>query len=112
MTGQISWIRAARKDFEKFPQSVQERMIEVLDLVSEGHDASNTKPLSNLGSGVCEITVAYRTDAYRTVYALKLDDDVWVIHAFKKKSNMGIKTPKPDIDLIKQRIKRLKETLG
>jgi phage-related protein len=106
MTGQISWIRVARKDFEKFSQSVQERMIEVLALLSEGHDASNTKPLSNLGSGVCEITVAYRT-----VYALKLDDDVWVIHAFKKKSNKGIKTPKPDIDLIKQRIKGLKETL-
>ncbi len=31
--------------------------IEVLDLVSEGHDASNTKPMSNLGSGICEITV-------------------------------------------------------
>ncbi len=112
MTQQISWVHAARKDFEKFSQSAQERMIEVLDLVSEGHDASDTKPMTSLGSGVCEISVSYRTDAYRTVYALKLGDDVWVIHAFKKKSNKGSKTPKPDIDLIKQRIKRLKETLG
>jgi len=112
MTGQISWVRAARKDFEKFPQSVQERMIEVLDLVSEGHHASDTKPMTGLGSGVWEISVSYRTDAYRTVYVLKLGDDVWVIHAFKKKSNKGIKTPKADIDLIKQRIKRLKEILG
>ena len=112
MTRQISWVRAARKDFEKFPQSVQGRTIEVLDLVSEGHDASDTKPMTSLGAGVCEISVSSRTDAYRTVYALKLGDDVWVIHAFKKKSNKGIKTPKPDIDLINQRIKRLKETLG
>ena len=40
MTRQISWVRAARKDFEKFPQSVQERMIEVLDLVSGGSFAA------------------------------------------------------------------------
>ena len=102
MTRQISWVRAARRDFKKFPQSVQERIIEVLDLVSEGHDASDTKPMTSLGSGVCEISVSYRTDAYRTVYALKLGDDVWVIHAFKKKSQQ---IKKSDLKLAERRKK-------
>ena len=47
----------------------------------------------------------------RVVYALQLGDDIWVVHAFQKKSKKGIATPKPDIDLVKKRIKRLKEQL-
>ena len=34
-----------------------------------------------------------------------------VVHAFQKKSTQGIKTPKHEIDLIKDRLKRLKEML-
>lgn len=51
-------------------------------------------------------------DAYRVVYALLLGEDVWVIHAFQKKSTRGIKTPKRELDLIADRIQRLKEVLS
>jgi phage-related protein len=34
-----------------------------------------------------------------------------VIHAFQKKSTKGIRTPKHEIDLIRDRLKRLKEML-
>jgi phage-related protein len=44
-------------------------------------------------------------------YALQLGDEVWVVHAFQKKSKSGITTPKAEIDLINERIKRLKEVL-
>jgi phage-related protein len=33
------------------------------------------------------------------------------VHAFQKKSKTGIKTPKAEIDLIEERLKRLKEAL-
>jgi hypothetical protein len=36
---------------------------------------------------------------------------IWVVHAFQKKSTRGIETPKHEIDLVKARIKRLKEIL-
>ena len=58
-----------------------------------------------------EIALAYRGDAYRTVYALRFDADIWVIHAFQKKSRQGRETPQSEIDLIRERIKRLKEAL-
>jgi len=45
------------------------------------------------------------------VYAVQLGDDLWVVHAFQKKSTHGIKTPLREIDLIKDRLKRLKEML-
>jgi phage-related protein len=46
------------------------------------------------------------------VYALQIGDEIWVIHAFQKKSTSGIKTAKADIDLIHARLKRLRERLG
>jgi phage-related protein len=42
---------------------------------------------------------------------VSIGDDLWVVHAFQKKSKTGIKTPKAEIDLIGQRLKRLKEML-
>jgi len=42
---------------------------------------------------------------------VQLAEEIWVIHAFQKKSTQGIKTPKREIDLIKDRLKRLKEML-
>jgi phage-related protein len=45
------------------------------------------------------------------VYAVQLAEELWVIHAFQKKSKQGVKTPKSEIDLVKSRLKRLKEAL-
>jgi phage-related protein len=42
---------------------------------------------------------------------VQLSDDIWVIHAFQKKSTQGIRTPKHEIDLVKERLKKLKELL-
>jgi phage-related protein len=73
--------------------------------------ADIAKPLHGFGSGVLEIALAHRGDAFRVVYAILLADEIWVIHAFQKKSKQGAKTPKHEIDLVKDRLKRLKETL-
>jgi phage-related protein len=43
---------------------------------------------------------------------VQLGDDLWVIHAFQKKATQGIKTPKHEIELIGERVKRLEEALG
>ena len=67
--------------------------------------------MKGLGFGVFEIAPKYRTDAYRAVYALQIAGDIWVIHAFQKKAPKGIKTPRKDVDLIKQRLKRLQKEL-
>jgi phage-related protein len=50
-------------------------------------------------------------NAFRTIYAVRLGASLWVIDAFQKKSKSGIKTPQADVARIKERIKRLKETL-
>ncbi len=82
-----------------------------LTVAAEGRKADIAKPLKGFGSGVFEVALKYRTDAYRTVYALHLGGQLWVLHAFQKKAKHGIKTPKKDIDLIHERLKRLKKEL-
>ncbi len=42
---------------------------------------------------------------YRVAYTVKIADGVYVLHCFQKKASVGIVTPKPDIDLIRERLK-------
>ena len=36
--------------------------------------------------------------------AVELAEEVWVVHAFPKKSTQGIKTPQRQIDVVKNRL--------
>ena len=69
--------------------------------VGEKHD--KTKPLKGF-SGVMEIVSDFRTDTYRTVYAVKLGTKLYVLHAYQKKSKRGIAVPKRQIGLIRRRL--------
>lgn len=82
-----------------------------LTIAAEGGKADIAKPMHGMGSGVFEIALLFRGDAFRAVYAVQFSEDIWVLHAFQKKSRQGIQTPKREVDLIKERLKRLKEIL-
>ena len=110
-TRPISWISAARKEFERFPAGAQEICLAALTVAAEGGRADIAKPLKGFGSGVMEIALPYRGNAFRVVYAVLIGADVWVVHAFQKKSTHGIKTPRHELELIDARLKRLKEML-
>ncbi len=83
-TRPISWIKAARKDFEKFPVEAQDSCLAALADAVEGGKSEFAKPLHGLGTGVMEIALPYRGNAFRVVYALQLADAIWVVHAFQK----------------------------
>ena len=108
---QLSWVKAARKEFEKFPLGARREIEIALTLAAEGRKADTAKHVKGLGSGVFEIALAYRSDAYRVVYAVQIGEAIWVVHAFQKKSKTGLKTPKAEINVIRTRLKRLKEML-
>lgn len=107
----ISWIKAARRDFEEFPDDVQSDMLDALTVAAGGDMSGKAKPFKGVEGGVFEIALKHRGDAFRTLYAVKIDVDIWVIHAFQKKSKSGIKTPQVEVDVIRERLKRLKEAL-
>jgi phage-related protein len=111
-TRPVSWIKAARKEFEEFPEGAQSICLVALTIVAEGGKPDIAKPLHGMGSGVFEIALRFRGDAFRVVYAVQLGPDIWVVHAFQKKSRSGIRTPKQVMDLVRDRLRRLREMLG
>jgi phage-related protein len=110
-TRPIQWIKAARKDFEDFPQGARDDLLDALTAVADGGHPSIAKPLTGLGSGVLELALKHRGDAFRLVYAPQIGADIWVVHAFQKKSKSGIATPRQEIDLVRERLRRLREAL-
>ncbi|MBL29335.1 MAG: hypothetical protein CMM50_17530 [Rhodospirillaceae bacterium] len=110
-TRPIGWVKAARKGFEAFPKAVQDRIASALTIAAEGGKADIAKPLKGMGAGAFEISVRYRSDAFRAVYVTEIAGSLWVVHAFQKKSKVGIKTPEREIDLIHDRLKRLRDEL-
>jgi len=107
----VSWIKAARREFEQFPEDVQSDVRDALTLAAEGQMSGKAKPFKGVEGGAFEIALRHRGDAFRAIYAVKIDVDIWVIHAFQKKSKSGVKTPQAEIDVIRERLKRLKEAL-
>lgn len=53
-----------------------------------------------------EVVADHRGDTFRAVYTVRLEERVFVLHAFQKKSKHGIATPQSEIDLIKRRLKQ------
>jgi phage-related protein len=107
---QISWLKAAMRDFEDFPMEVQKDAAQALSIAARGGKADTAKPFKGVDGGVFEIALRHR-GAFRVIYAVQIGVALWVIHAFKKKSKTGIKTPQMEVDLIRERMKRLKEVL-
>jgi phage-related protein len=101
----LRWVGSSKRDYRRFPARVQDNLGFALFLVQTGQHPSSAKPLKGLGSGVVELVEDFDGDSYRAVYTVRFGKVVYVLHAFMKKSKRGIKTPKTDIDLIKQRIR-------
>ena len=89
-----------------FPEAVREEIGFALYLAQTGGKHSNAKPLKGLGSGTLEVVSNHRGETYRAVYTVGLKGRVYVLHAFHKKSKSGRATPKSEIELVKQRLKR------
>lgn len=104
----VNWNKAALKEFRTFPESAQDRIRAALQIAAAGGMADIAKPMKGLGSGVFEVALRFRSDAYRVVYAIQIGDAIWVVHAFRKKSTKGIATAKRDIDIVRSRMRQLK----
>lgn len=99
----------SKRNLRTFPEGAQKLIGDELQLIQFGGMPKDAKPFKGIGSGILEIAIRYDTDAYRTVVAVQLGKKLYVLHAFQKKSKTGIKTPKQDVDLIKQRYAAAKE---
>jgi len=51
-----------------------------------------------------EIVASGQGNAWRAFYTVKIDDAIYVLHVFQKKSTKGIATPAKEIELIRKRL--------
>jgi phage-related protein len=66
-TRPVSWIRAALREFETFPEGARSICLAALTIAAEGGKADIAKPMHGLGSGVFEIALPFKGDAFRVV---------------------------------------------
>jgi phage-related protein len=74
-----------------FPEGARSICLAALTIAAEGRKGDIAKPMRNVGSDVFEIALPFKGEAFRLVYAVQLGNEIWVVHAFQKKSTQGIK---------------------
>ena len=106
----LIWVGSSKPDLKELPRPVQKAFGYALYLAQIGGKHERTKPLHGFGSaGVLEIVEDWRGNAYRAVYTVRFSEAVFVLHVFQKKATYGRETPKPDLDLIKDRLKAARD---
>ncbi len=106
----VRWIGSSRDDLRAFPEGVRMRVGGALWEAQLGRKAGWAKPLKGFGgAGVLEVVDDFDGDTFRAVYTVRFAGVVYVLHAFQKKSKSGVATPRYEIELIEQRLKRAKE---
>lgn len=96
-------------DLRAFPAAAKREAGHQIDLVQNGEDPDDWKPMGTVGSGVKEIRIRDEAGAFRVIYVAKFADAIYVLHCFQKKTEQ---TSKHDIDLAEQRYRELRKELG
>lgn len=105
----VVWMGNSKKNIRAFPEEAQKLLGDELQLIQFGGMPKDAKPFKGVGGGVLEIALRYASDAYRVVVAVRIGKRIYVLHAFQKKSKIGIETPKRDVDLVRQRYREAEE---
>lgn len=99
----LRWLATSLNDVRGFPESVRIETGRELMRLQLGLDPSNWKPMTSVGAGVREIRIK-QDNIYRVFYITSFGEAIYVIHAFKKKTQ---KTAPKDIELATSRLKTL-----
>ena len=102
----LAWVGPSLKDFRAFPDKVKSEMGYALYVAQCGGRYRKAKTLKGMGgAGVVELIGDHQGDTYRTVYTVRFETAVYLLHAFQKKSKSGIATPQAETRLIGLRMR-------
>ena len=92
------------KCLRDFPEDARHDAGYQLDKVQRGDQPDDFKPMPAIGKGVEEIRVSESSGAYRVIYLARRAEAVYVLHAFRKKTQA---TPRRDLEIAKGRFRQL-----
>jgi phage-related protein len=101
----VVFVGNSRNDLRAFPDPVRNECGQELMRVQYGVMPSDFKPMPAVGSGAYEIRVQLEGQ-WRVIYVAKLPEAIYVLHAFKKKTQQ---TAQSDINLAAKRYQTLGE---
>lgn len=105
----LAFLGRSHSDLSKFPEGPRRKAGYQLNLVQQGVEPEDWKPMPSVGSGVREIRIRDASGAFRIVYVATFADAIYVLHAFQKKTQ---RTALLDIELAKTRFRQLAKELG
>lgn len=105
----IEFRGTALDDLRGFPHTVMREAGYQLDKVQNGLQPNDAKAMPSIGAGVVEIRLWDEAGTFRVVYVAKLEDAVYVLHCFQKKTQQ---TAKQDIELARKRLRALIKESG
>ncbi|MBI5861865.1 MAG: type II toxin-antitoxin system RelE/ParE family toxin [Rhodocyclales bacterium] len=97
----------ALDELRSFPEAARRAAGFQIDRLQRGYDPEDWKPMPSVGKGVREVRIRDEAGAFRVIYLTKLEDAVYVLHCFQKKTQ---KTATGDIELARNRYKELMRT--
>ncbi len=102
----LEWLGNTRRAVSGFPKSVRQVIGQALYAAQLGDKHQDAKPLRGFGgASVVEVISDYDGDTFRAVYTVRFRGVVYTLHAFQKKAKTGIKTPRKELNIIKQRLR-------
>jgi phage-related protein len=104
----VVWIGSSLDDLRIIPDEPRRVSGYGIHLAQLGRHHGQAKQLRGDLSGLVELVEEFDGDAFRVVYTVKLAGAVYVLHVFQKKSTHGIGTPKRDLAIIRDRLRRAK----
>ncbi len=106
----VVWMGSSLRDLQAFPRRVRRNIGLALRYAQLGGKHPDAEPLRGFrGAGVLEVIEDYAGSTYRAIYTVRLPGRVYVLHVFQKKSTRGIRTPRHQIELVRQRLRQAEE---
>ena len=103
----IEWMGDSKGRLRQFPGEVRHEIGFALRQAQFGETHVSARPMQ--GFNAVEIVADFDGDTFRGVYTTKIKEYVYVLHCFQKKSTIGIKTQKRDLNLIRTRLRDAEE---
>ena len=101
----IIWVGSSLEDLQGFPKAVRRDIGTALDWAETGRLHPSARRMQGNLRDVTEIVSDHDGETFRAMYTTRIGDEIYVLHAFQKKSKRGIATPRHEIDLIVSRLK-------
>lgn len=105
----IIWMGSSKKYLRELPKEVRQDIGVALLWAQQGRKHSAAKPMKGGLREVTEIVSDFDGDTFRAMYTTRIGSEVYVLHAFQKKSKKGAATPQHELDVIESRLKAAKQ---